>query len=343
MKLLGEGMQLIRELQSALAAQVREGGLAFEELRGRLGLAVDRHLADLGWPIRTGQAADEEKIWNALWRFVTTDLAPRRPAKTALSCLLGYLDETRLTTILGGEWDEPPPPAEVAYTMAIDAQYDQVTEAELWELVGRIQSSVQAFRRIMEAYHLALLRHILVGVHVPECDENDIAQLVWMAAWRKLAFEDTYDPSQSGLYCFLYTFLVRKEVAEVFRHLRRKQQLIEALHREWGSRWLTLRGSPRSTLTWRPQRTMVSPSCWHGLVNGFCPFCSTSEVTRMRSSPSLWVRRSTEHAEAVGSLRIWRWSNLNMGNSRSVPSLNPFLDNSVQRLSCPAALLKGSE
>ena len=110
-----------------------------------------------------------------------------------LDSIIGFLDLDRLSGLLGK------PDEHRGLPVGSDADLDSVLGVDLsmhsgkadWDMVNVVQEGVRAFETIMNTFQATLLNYMLVRVHVPDVYEPDIYQLVWLAAWRKLAFEDS--------------------------------------------------------------------------------------------------------------------------------------------------------
>lgn len=232
----GEMSSLTRTEQATLARKVRAGGKAFEAIRVKLAPAVERYIHRSGFESVYIASNQQDTVWNALWSFLEKAAPQKDKPKMLLASIIGFLDLDRLRGLLGSPDENRSLPVEVdddlASMVGVDLPLDLGKED--WDLVKEVQEGVRAFETIMNTFKAALLNYILVRVHVPDVDEQDISQLVWLAAWRKLAFEDSYNPDLGGIYCFLHTFLLRKEVAEALGRHRRKLELLTRLCQEWG-------------------------------------------------------------------------------------------------------------
>ncbi len=215
-----------RAEQARLASSVRAGGKAFEVLRGRLYSGIEAHLRSMGMGEELANQAFQDFLWNDIWRFIAYE-APLASIRPLLSLVAEHLKRERVLTFARGGDRITPDKGEDVPSRG-DSSFSD------FDLVRMVREGLASFEGIMRIFQQALLRYILVRIHVPDLDEDDISQLVWAAAWRKLAFSDSYDSEKGGLYCYLYAFLLRKEVSEAVKGLRKKERLVAALCQEWG-------------------------------------------------------------------------------------------------------------
>lgn len=92
-------------------------------------------------------------------------------------------------------------------------------------LASRIRDGMEAFERLTRALLDPFKAHLRVRLGGGPTDADDVAQAVWTALWRSLAFSAEYQADKGRLYTYLLSFLARRAVARAFEKSRRESDL----------------------------------------------------------------------------------------------------------------------